>query len=111
MSEKYPFQTLEKKWQKRWADDALFVADPQAAADKFYCLTMFPYPSGVLHMGHVINYTLGDIIARYKRLRGHTLVSPMGWDSFGLPRKTRRSARGRIRNPLPMPTSPACASR
>jgi len=85
MSDKYPFQALEKKWQKRWADDALFVADPQAAADKFYCLTMFPYPSGVLHMGHVINYTLGDIISRYKRLRGHTLVSPMGWDSFGLP--------------------------
>ncbi|HAS82434.1 MAG TPA: leucine--tRNA ligase [Verrucomicrobia bacterium] len=85
MSDKYAFHELEQKWQKRWADDALFVADPAAAANKFYCLTMFPYPSGVLHMGHVINYTLGDIISRYKRLRGHTLVSPMGWDSFGLP--------------------------
>ncbi len=85
MSEKYPFQTLEKKWQQRWHNDRLFIADPQAADRKFYCLTMFPYPSGVLHMGHVINYTLGDIIARYKRLRGHTLMSPMGWDSFGLP--------------------------
>lgn len=84
-AEKYPFHTIEKKWQQRWQDDRLFVADPEQVDRKFYCLTMFPYPSGVLHMGHVINYTLGDIIARYKRLRGHTLVSPMGWDSFGLP--------------------------
>ena len=82
---KYPFHSIEPKWQKRWQDDKLFVADPHKANDKFYCLTMFPYPSGVLHMGHVINYTLGDVITRYQILRGHTPLSPMGWDSFGLP--------------------------
>jgi len=85
MQEKYPFHTIEPKWQQRWRDDKLFVADQQKSDNKFYCLTMFPYPSGVLHMGHVINYTLGDIITRYQILQGHTPLTPMGWDSFGLP--------------------------
>jgi len=85
MQEKYPFHTIEPKWQKRWSDDRLFIADPEKSDSKFYCLTMFPYPSGVLHMGHVINYTLGDVITRYQILRGHTPLTPMGWDSFGLP--------------------------
>ena len=82
---KYPFNSIEPKWQERWRNEKLFVADPAKADNKFYCLTMFPYPSGVLHMGHVINYTLGDVITRYQILRGHTPLSPMGWDSFGLP--------------------------
>lgn len=83
MSE-YDFKALETKWQAKWAADGLFDADA-SAEQRFYCLTMFPYPSGVLHMGHVINYTLGDIISRYKLLQGYKLLSPMGWDSFGLP--------------------------
>jgi leucyl-tRNA synthetase len=85
MTEKYPFHTIEPKWQARWRDEKLFEADPAKVDSKFYCLTMFPYPSGVLHMGHVINYTLGDIITRYQILQGHTPLTPMGWDSFGLP--------------------------
>ena len=85
MQEKYPFHTVEPKWQARWRDEKLFIADPEKTDSKFYCLTMFPYPSGVLHMGHVINYTLGDVITRYRILQGHTPLSPMGWDSFGLP--------------------------
>ena len=85
MNEKYPFHQIEPKWQQRWRDDKLFVADPAKADKKFYCLTMFPYPSGVLHMGHVINYTLGDVITRYQILQGCTPLTPMGWDSFGLP--------------------------
>ncbi|MFH0910041.1 MAG: class I tRNA ligase family protein [Planctomycetota bacterium] len=82
----YDFSAIEAKWRERWREQGLFSArdfDPQR--EKFYCLTMYPYPSGVLHMGHVINYTLGDVIVRYKILRGYNVLSPMGWDSFGLP--------------------------
>ncbi|MHC4870526.1 MAG: leucine--tRNA ligase [Planctomycetota bacterium] len=82
----YNFQEIEKKWQKTWKEQQLFNAsDFNKDKEKFYCLTMYPYPSGVLHMGHVINYTLGDVIVRYKLLRGYNVLSPMGWDSFGLP--------------------------
>lgn len=85
MSEKYPPSEIEEKWQKYWLSRKLFKTDDSRSDNKFYCLTMYPYPSGVLHMGHVINYTLGDVVVRYKLLRGHTILSPMGWDSFGLP--------------------------
>ncbi len=85
MQDKYSPSEVEPKWQKYWADKKLFTADTNRPDDKYYCLTMYPYPSGVLHMGHVINYTLGDVVVRYKILRGYNLVSPMGWDSFGLP--------------------------
>ncbi len=85
MSEKYPFQTVERKWQARWKESGLFSAATNSDRPKCYVLTMYPYPSGVLHMGHVINYTLGDVIVRYQLLQGHNVLSPMGWDSFGLP--------------------------
>lgn len=87
MSEmEYNFAEIEKKWQQTWKEQGLFEADDfNKEKEKFYCLTMYPYPSGVLHMGHVINYTLGDVIVRYKLLRGYNVLSPMGWDSFGLP--------------------------
>ena len=75
----YDFKRIEPKWQRRWREMGLFQAeDFDRDREKFYCLTMYPYPSGVLHMGHVINYTLGDVIVRYKILRGYNVLSPMG---------------------------------
>jgi len=81
----YPFAKVERKWQKKWRDMRLFAADDCSDKPPYYCLVMYPYPSGVLHMGHVINYTLGDAVVRYRIMRGYNVLSPMGWDSFGLP--------------------------
>lgn len=81
----YPFNEIEKKWQKRWEDEKVFLAHNNAKKKKYYVLSMFPYPSGALHMGHVSNYSIGDAIARYKFMEGYNVLQPFGYDAFGMP--------------------------
>ena len=108
--ERYNPRDAEPRWQQKWNEDNVFVTDNSDAREKYYVLEMFPYPSGRIHMGHVRNYAMGDVVARYKRARGYNVLHPMGWDAFGMPAENAAMQNNVHPRTGPIRTSPPCAA-
>lgn len=109
-TERYNAREAEPRWRKVWDDRGIFRTRNEDARPKYYVLEMFPYPSGRIHIGHGRNYVMGDVVARFKRMKGFNVLHPMGWDAFGCRPRTPPSSASRIRANGPTRTSKPCAS-